>query len=345
MAYRRLSGITRDMTVIKDPWHYPRPRLATALLETLRLGLTSARGLFASRRMGKTEFLLQDLVPAAHGAGMLTAYANLWDNRADPATALVGAVARAVKPKGLKKLWQDLQQPLKGVKASGTLPGLGGASVEVSLADVGEPEEVLTRVLREFDRSGKALLLLIDEAQVLAQPQNTHFAHALRAALDTRKQSIKVVFAGSSEATLRQMFALRTEPFYNWAPLEPFELLGRPFVYALVEKVNAITKLPLGAKDALAAFEELGQTPEFFRRYLDRYLTYPMQGSAAALAHTKAHVFSGTSFQQMWDALQPVDREVLRLAADGVKDLHGLDARKRLGKVLGRKQEVLPSLP
>jgi len=208
------------MATSADPWHYPRPGLATALLETLRLGLTSARGLFASRRMGKTEFLLQDLVPAAQATEMLTAYANLWDNRADPATALVGAIALAVKPKGLRKLWQDLRLPLKGVKTSGKLAGVGEASVEASLSDLGgEPEAVLTRVLREFDRSGKTLLLLIDEAQVLAQPQNTHFAHALRAALDTRKQSLKVVFAGSSETTLRQMFAHRTEPFYNWARL------------------------------------------------------------------------------------------------------------------------------
>jgi hypothetical protein len=60
----------------------------------------------------------------------------------------------------------------------------------------------------------------------------------LRASLDGRKQNIKVVFAGSSEATLRRMFGRSTEPFYNWAPLEPFDLPGVDFVRAMVAKVR-----------------------------------------------------------------------------------------------------------
>jgi hypothetical protein len=43
-----------------------------------------------------------------------------------------------------------------------------------------------------------------------------------------------VIFADSSEATLCRMFGRSTEPFYNWAPLEPFELLGEEFVRAMV---------------------------------------------------------------------------------------------------------------
>jgi hypothetical protein len=42
--------------MIKDPWHFARPELARAYLQSFELGLTSARGLFARRRMGKSEF-------------------------------------------------------------------------------------------------------------------------------------------------------------------------------------------------------------------------------------------------------------------------------------------------
>jgi hypothetical protein len=54
---------------------------------------------------------------------------------------------------------------------------------------------------------------------VKALPESAHtdLAHSLRASLDGRKQNIKVIFAGSSEATLRRMFGRSTEPFYNWA--------------------------------------------------------------------------------------------------------------------------------
>ena len=36
------------------------------------------------------------------------------------------------------------------------------------------------------------------------------------------KGKIKVLFAGSSEAALREMFSRAAAPFYNWAPVEPF---------------------------------------------------------------------------------------------------------------------------
>ena len=55
-----------------DPWHYPRPELAKKYLEIFAIGLTSARGLFAKRRMGKSEFLEQDLIPAAQAEGSST---------------------------------------------------------------------------------------------------------------------------------------------------------------------------------------------------------------------------------------------------------------------------------
>ena len=70
-----------------DPWHYPRPELAAKYLQVFDVGLSSARALFAKRRMGKSEFLEQDLIPAARDAGYLTVYLNLWDARSQPAPA------------------------------------------------------------------------------------------------------------------------------------------------------------------------------------------------------------------------------------------------------------------
>jgi hypothetical protein len=48
-----------------DPWHFARPELAEKYLRTFQIGLISAQALFAPRRMGKSEFLEQDLTPSA----------------------------------------------------------------------------------------------------------------------------------------------------------------------------------------------------------------------------------------------------------------------------------------
>ena len=329
-----------------DPWHYPRPELAAKYLQVFDVGLTSARALFAKRRMGKSEFLEQDLIPAARDAGYLTVYLNLWDARSQPAPAFLAALSRALKPTGLGKLAKTLKRPLKSIKASARVAGMAEGSLE---AELGGTEAAatprLTEVIRSFDKPNRKMLLVLDEAQVLAESAHADLAHSLRASLDGRKQNIKVIFAGSSEATLRRMFGRSTEPFYNWAPLEPFELLGEEFVRAMVVKVNRLSRYPLTQKDAISTFEALKRTPEFFRRYLSRYLAYADLGSKAALLDTEAHVFNDANFVSTWHRLLPADRELLRLIVSGVTDLFSESSRGRLGVALGLNEAVAKNVP
>ena len=325
-------------------WHFSRPALAHAYLTSLNLGLSSARGLFARRRMGKTEFLVQDFMPAAHASGYTCAYVNLWELKSDPATALVSALHKAIEPRSFAKIWERLNTPISKVKASGKVVGLVEAGVEADLDNrsnvVGT---LLMEAMAEFDKSKKLVVLIIDEAQVLANAENSNFAHALRATLDIRKERLKVLFAGSSETTLRRMFGRASEPFYNWAALEPFPLLGHEFVESMVQKVAQISRAPLPLADALAAFDALKQTPLFFRDYLERYLTHPFEGPQCALDFTKAKVFNDGEFEKQWKDLLPSDQLLLSLIARGTTDLQGADARSTVGTSLGLEKPVTAS--
>jgi hypothetical protein len=333
------------MSEITDPWHFPRPDLAQAYLAGFDLGLTSARGLFARRRMGKSEFLKHDLLPAAVRAGYLAAYTNLWDDTEHPGQALATAILLAVQPKGLGKFWDDLNTPIRKLKGGGKLPmGLEG-SLELDLA---HKEKVavpaIQAALQAADKAKKRLLLVIDEAQVLAAPEHRAVAHSLRSGLDIRKAGIKVLFAGSSEAALREMFSRAAAPFYNWAPLEPFPLLGREFVDAMVSQLATVAKHPLKLEDALTAFAALKETPEFFRWYIERYLMYQHQGPEQALLYTQTRVHDDTSYAKAWKELSRADRAVLLLAARGVQDLYGTQALKQLQEMLD-SPDVTASAP
>jgi len=319
-----------------NDWHYSRPALAKSYLDLFKIGLTSARGLFARRRMGKTEFLKKDFIPAAEAKGYIAVYVNLWNLETDPATSIISEFYQAVSPKGFNKIWSNLSRPIDKLKASGRIAGLGEASLEANLTkDNKIPGTFLMEAMAAFDKTKKQLILVIDEAQVLAYEENTNFTHALRAALDIRKERIKVIFAGSSESTLRRMFGVSSEPFYNWAPLEPFQLLGDEFVAFMVERVNKISKYPLTVGNAIEAFKQLKNTPEFFRRYIEQYVNNPMNGSASALKITKEKVFNDESFKRQWDALLPADQIILSMISKGITDLHGKSAMLQLGKQLG----------
>ena len=323
------------MTIPKDPWHFPRPELAKSYLDGFDLGLTAARGLFARRRMGKSEFLKHDLLPAALRDGYLAAYTNLWDSTDHPGQALATAILLATRPKGMRKFWEDLNAPIRKLTGGGKLPlGIEG-SIELELD---EKEKVavpaIQAALQAADKTKKRLLLVIDEAQVLGSPEHLKLAHALRAGLDIRKPGIKVLFAGSSEAALREMFSRAAAPFYNWAPVEPFPLLGREFVVAMVRQLAKVAKHPLQLDEALHAYASLKETPEFFRWYIERYVMYQAQGADQALAYTKTRVHDDTSYAKSWKELSRADRAVLLLAARGVQDLYGGPALKQLQQIL-----------
>jgi len=288
-------------TIAQDPWHFLRPALAANYLSAFDLKLSSARGLFARRRMGKTEFLKRDLLPAAEAAGYLVAYTNLWDSCAAPDTALVSALTDALRPQGFRSILAILGRSVTSLNASAKLPGgaEGALTAELNQASASKAE-ALREILKRLDKQKKPLLLVIDEAQVLARVENSDFAHALRAALDIRKERIKVVFAGSSETTLREMFARASEPFYNWAPLEPFPLLGEEFVAFTIHLTNGMAEYALTLEEGTEAFAMLHRTPEFFKRFIERYMMNQTLGASAALAHTKASVFSDGHFLSEW---------------------------------------------
>ncbi|MCC8392549.1 hypothetical protein LJ656_08110 [Paraburkholderia sp. MMS20-SJTR3] len=323
-------------TPAPDPWHFARPELAEGYLQAFGLKLSSARGLFARRRMGKTEFLRRDLLPAALEHGYLVAYTNLWDNRSSPDVALIAALSDALAPQGVKAVLTKLGKPVRKIKASAKVAGAEGSlEAELGAADA-DRAGALREVLRQLDRQKKPLLLVIDEAQVLARAEHADFAHALRAALDIRKERIKVIFAGSSETTLREMFARASEPFYNWAALEPFPLLGDEFVAFTIKLMNSMARHRLTLAQGRLAFEELHRTPEFFKRFVERYMLYQPQGDAAALAHTKASVFSDDHFLRQWSELNRADQAVMTMLARGETDLHGTASLGKLAAATGK---------
>jgi len=323
-----------------DPWHYPRHALAKRYLDLFDMGLVAARGVFAKRRMGKTEFFTKDLIPLAESTGYLTAYANLWEHRFDPARAVIDALAGTLDPMGITKpLNLPGAQPKKS--RSARKMGAGGSGKM-------EPETfgaALADVLRRIDQDGRPLLLVIDETQVLGEAGHAGFTYALRTALDVRRENVKVIFASSTENTLRRMFARSSEPFYNWAPLEPFDLLGDDFVADMVRKVNDLTKFPLAVADAKQAYSSLQGTPAFFRCFLIQYLTHAQLGPQAVLELTKAEVFNDIEFYNYWKSILPADREILRMLAEGLTDLHSKAVRARLGTVLGLDVPVSLNTP
>jgi hypothetical protein len=251
-------------------WHFARPKLAEHYLRSFDVGLISATALHARRRMGKTEFLTKDLTPAAHAKGYVVGYCNLWQEEQGPSEAIAEAVAATAQPRRLLvKVRAKISSPVTTLKLSGKMGAMAEGTAELGLKDTDKLNAGRLRsAFTAFDKSGNKGLLLIDEAQVLADRSHRALEKALRALLDTRKDRLHVIFTGSSEDRLRTMFAAEDKAFYNWARVEPLPLLGEEFVRELTRRANALTTMKLDVSDALKAFEALKRVPELFRRFL-----------------------------------------------------------------------------
>ncbi len=137
-------------------WHYPRTSLAQTYLKTLDAGLISSLVLFAPRRKGKTEFLLEDLLPAAESSGYRTVYCSMWQNRTDPLAALLASLSQASKPRADDGPEQATQRKLSLSAAHnafvllGRTPGLFHDAIECLMKSGGtEIDDVARHVLAE----------------------------------------------------------------------------------------------------------------------------------------------------------------------------------------------------
>ena len=150
-------------------WHFSRPQLAEHYLRAFDIGLISATAIYAKRRMGKTEFLTQDLTPVAEQHGYAVGYCNLWQEDQEPREALLEAITSIAAPRRMAaKLRAKLALPVSKIKLSGRAEHLaaGEAEVEFRTRDKAAPTH-LRQAFDVFDASRNRGLLLIDEAQML----------------------------------------------------------------------------------------------------------------------------------------------------------------------------------
>lgn len=330
-----------------NDWHFPRPQLAKHYLDAFDLGLISAYALHARRRMGKTEFLIRDLTPAADRRGYAVGYCNLWQEDGSPLSALVDALGQMADGRKMGgKMRSRLASRVSKIALRARAAGMAEGTAEVEFKSK-QPDATtkLWQAFKAFDEGGNRGLLLMDEAQVLADTRHESIEKALRALLDTRKDRIKVVFTGSSEDRLRRMFGVERKAFYNWAHVEPMPLLGEEFALELIRRANSLTTMPFGEDEGLRVFDALHRVPELFRRFLARYLANPFEGVQASVEACRQSLYSEEAFARVWSRMAAADRLLLQLVAQQQADLHGIAVREWLGHRLRLGSAATRSVP
>lgn len=312
-----------------DLWHYPRTDLAKQIFGVFESGLSSALVFFAPRRMGKTEFLRKDMTPLAESCGWQVFYFSFLDVEHDAATDFVTALSKFTEQQGLINKPNSLLKRINKLSA-----GALGVKAGIELKESNELQHDLKELISLLAKRGK-ILLLMDEVQALAQEVNNTFIAAFRTALDMHKDHIKVIFTGSSQTGLRQMFSQAKAPFFHFGQNLNFPQLDRGFTDHLAKVFKTITQRSLNNEALWQAFEDLQKVPQLIRALIERLALNPNLDMPTAKAQLLAEIHDDREYVKLWNELSALERAILSLLAQGEDNLFSQRTREHLSKQLG----------
>lgn len=241
--------------------------MAQQLLKPNALQVQVRSGVFLSgiRRIGKTTFLRQDLVPALESMGALVIYVDLWADRSKSPASLVNDA--------VKEMLVALSKPGTGFLArfKGLNIGAAGLSFGFQLDAVGKPGgATLGQVFTELvDKAKTDVVLIIDEVQqALGTEDGSNLLFALKAARDavnTRPSTtghLLVLGTGSHKSLVADMATRRSQPFAG-AVSTGYEPLGSSFVSWKRAQLEPIKGIKLPSQEVMVqGFLAVGQRPE-----------------------------------------------------------------------------------
>lgn len=342
---------------------YRRPELARQMARqllnpsVLDEGLRSGLFLSGLRRIGKTTFLRNDLIPALEELGAIVIYVDLWsDTQRSPAALILGAV---------KKALADLESPTE--TATRKLKRLAGADVGAfgfkfgfKLDTLGEPGgATLAQALSEVVDQGRTdVVLIVDEVQhAITSDEGNQMLLALKAARDAinpRPDTLGhflFVGTGSHRALVGELTARRNQAFTG-ATSVAYPVLDREYVAYLLGRLatEGFTALP-SLDIAVAAFQTLGNRPEEMIKALRQLLHLP-PGSQPdehlpVIANTLRSTAADIELMKL-EQLGGLATAIFERIASAEGDARGLfsaEAAAAYSKAIGREVKVEEAQP
>jgi hypothetical protein len=163
----------------------------------------------------------------------------------------------------------------------------------------------------------KDLVLMFDEFQAIAEAKDSDaIAAALRSALTQVSSKVGVVFSGSSQHLLLEMFSRAQTPLYNFANTEPYPLLKDDFIGHVAKKVAAATQRDFNQAIALRVLESMGHQPAPFLNAVSNAMSKPgwtVQDGLKVMLDPKV----ANQWSSAWYGLTDLQRITLRIAHEG----------------------------
>lgn len=320
-------------------WHYPRKDLTEQVMHAFDVGISDTLTLFAPRRMGKTTFVRRDLIPEAAKRGYMPVYVSFWDNRDDPASAMLQAIKLALSE---RNWWTRATHRLTGAQvtvkgsATGELEASFGVTAEKPIAPDSATLAELRLRFTDLVRKNDRILLCLDEAQHLATSAAfENLVFFLRTILDEHRETVRVMYTGSSRDGLRKLFSRRKAALFQSSSQIDLPTLGAGFIEHMRACYQQASGRDFGFAEGQQAFNLLNRVPREFRSVIERMALSGEQDilSQAALVHDD--FMDDGRYPDLWKRLKGMDQALLTWIAFGNAGLYQEMCKHYLASELG----------
>jgi hypothetical protein len=317
--------------------YFARPDLLQTILRLLLSGANVA--LFAPRRHGKTQFVRNELLPAAHEAGWFAARVDLWRNRDQPALGLVEGLEAVAYATRAKRTALSTQLSLKSVRTKFKTPGVDieGEWVPADTAPtMPEPtlENRLANAMHLIAAHGEHALLALDEFQALAAPGTENFIAAFRTVLQDLEDRLSVIFTGSSREGLNRLFQRSKAPLFQSAESVALPNMGDEFVDSRADYLAGVAGLQVDRNALKLIYPRLRHTPQFLNEIVRSMLV----SGDADVPGAFRNWLEGKQQDEYADLIADIGdvdfAVVLWLATSGETSVYTADARKAMAALM-----------
>jgi uncharacterized protein len=319
-------------------WYFERPELAKQIFAILVDGPGDPLALIGERRIGKTSHLRGELYQEARRRKFLPVYIDIQQHRSKPLAAIAYAFNEAIDDVTVPTttVGKRLKTPVKKIGGGGISLDLGDEPTRRRPTD---PYLLIDWLLKELIRvAGQPVLLIFDEIQELATASDSdNVVAALRSAITKSKQNIRVVFTGSSEIKLMELFSRSRAALYEGASTIAFPHLDDTFLQFIMACSKARFKRSANMDELRAAFDRLHHRP---RALIDLVMLHASSDGSSlvdVLDNGVMAQLSNQDFHTQWAKLTPLQQRICLRISQG-NDVSSANARAYYAKETRRNE-------
>lgn len=326
----------------KSYWHYPRFKLANTIYKSFSSGLVNSFTLFAPRRMGKTEFLLNDLKVVLDKE-----YKVIYFSFYDGSTNMIDSFIKLLQSELKSSFFTKVR--LKEISFNWCKFEYDKDN-KINVKDMSIKDLLSALSYQSINSGCLGTVLLLDEIQELQYiTGGMEFISGLRTALDVNKDDLKVLFTGSSQSGLNEMFSNKKAPFFHFSNSLELEKFGKEFTDFLAEKFNSRLGENIDKNKLYEVFKKLDFITAHIRNVLNLALIEPTYDLDKSYSHYIKQIYNPLLIEVEWLKFSEVAKSIYLWIKNGNNSFYGVDfnkfhnkrIRKNVGLTSGKIQYSL----